>query len=249
MKFERIADKKRVNFITAALKNNVPQGDLILDVGCGNGIITMQIGQSGYNIVGIDNSEKAIAAASAANSHPNVTFRVLSAEQLSTEPAKYGAVICSEVLEHLHNPSSLLTVLRTSLKDNGILIVTVPNGNGPRELLVTRPVQWLQKDNGAGWKMINSVKKLFGYTGTTAQSDADDLSHLQFFTYKSLSRLAKSTGFRIESFRKTNFIEQVFPFSLLARRSEILQKLDCQVADTLPLAFTSGFMTVWKKNS
>jgi 2-polyprenyl-3-methyl-5-hydroxy-6-metoxy-1,4-benzoquinol methylase len=247
MKFERIADKKRVNFIAAALRQNVAPGDLILDVGCGNGIITRYIGELGYHVIGVDNSEKAIAKAAASNYLRNVEFKVLSADKLTSEPAKYAAVICSEVLEHLADPASLLRNMRTSLRDDGIVVVTVPNGTGPRELFVTRPVQSMQKSNGPAWKIISSIKRILGYKETTMQSDADDLRHLQFFTYKSLTRLANATGFEIESTSKTNFVEQVFPFSFFARKSRILQQLDCRLADFLPLALTSGFMTVWKK--
>jgi 2-polyprenyl-3-methyl-5-hydroxy-6-metoxy-1,4-benzoquinol methylase len=76
---------------------------------------------------------------------PNVRFDVVSAERLVADGHRYHAIICSEVLEHLHDPGKLLSVLHQSLQDNGILIVTVPNGNGPRELFVTRPVIALQK--------------------------------------------------------------------------------------------------------
>jgi 2-polyprenyl-3-methyl-5-hydroxy-6-metoxy-1,4-benzoquinol methylase len=247
MKFERIADKKRVDFITTTLTKNVGPGELVLDVGCGNGIITRRVGELGYNIIGIDGSAKAIAAAKASNTLPNVKFRVIPAEELSAETAKYGAVICSEVLEHLRDPASLLRVISTSLKDYGILIVTVPNGAGPRELFVTRPVQLMQKSNGIPARLIRWLKRVLGYKGTTVQSDADDLTHVQFFTYNSLVRLANAAGFRIVNTSKTNFIEQVFPFSLFTRNSATLQRLDCRLADILPLAFTSSFMTVWKK--
>ena len=86
-----------------------------------------------------------------------------------------------------------------------------------------------------------------GYRGTTVQSSADDLSHVQFFSADSLKRLAAKNDFEIIEMGKTNFIEQVFPYSLITRRSVTLQRLDCALADRLPAAFASGFMTVWKK--
>lgn len=247
MEFVRIADKKRIDFIKGSIRNAVPPNSMILDIGCGNGIISRAVGALGYNVTGIDVSDKAIASANAANSLSNVHFTVIGAGDLQPEPGKYSAIICSEVLEHLQRPSTLLNIIRQSLKDDGILIVTVPNGKGPRELFVTRPVQYLQKKNNLVWKLISSFKKMLGYHGTTVQSNADDLSHIQFFTRKSISALASDAGFRIDIFKKSNFIEQVFPFSLLAKRSLFLQKLDCQLADKLPLRFTSGFMSVWKK--
>src|SRR5687767_12861727 len=207
MEFSRIADKKRVNFITDAISKNVPPGEAVLDVGCGNGIITRAVGAMGYEVTGIDSSVKTIEAAQSSNNLSNVKFIVVAAGELTPRPGKYAAIICSEVLEHLEDPSSLLVILKKSLKDNGILLVTVPNGKGPRERFVTKPVQYLQSKNNFIWKLVSAVKKALGYTGTTVQSSADDLSHIQFYTYKSLSKLAQSQGFRITGIKKSNFIE------------------------------------------
>ena len=249
MEFDRIADKKRVEFITGTIRQNVSPGSSILDVGCGNGIITHAVGEMGYQVTGIDSSEKSITIARNNNSLPNVSFIVVAAGNIPATDRKYSAIICSEVLEHLHDPSSLLSILKNLLTDDGILIVTVPNGNGPRELFVTRPVQSLQKKNNGVWKVISSLKKSLGYSGTTVQSSADDLTHIQFFTYAALRRLADQNGFYISEIKKTNFIEQVFPFSFVIKRSKTLQKLDCYVADALPLSLTSGFMTTWRKKN
>jgi 2-polyprenyl-3-methyl-5-hydroxy-6-metoxy-1,4-benzoquinol methylase len=247
MEFSRIADKKRLRFIVDAITKNIPAGEEVLDVGCGNGIITAAVGKSGFLVTGIDSSEKTIALAKSSNDLPNVKFMVVAAGDLAVQPGKFAAIICSEVLEHLSHPSALLDILKKSLKDNGILLVTVPNGRGPRELLVTKPVQHLQKKNNLAWKLVSAIKKVLRYKGTTIQSSAEDLRHIQFFTPASLRKLASASGFRIVSIKKSNFVEEVFPFSLLIKRSETLQRLDCKLADWLPLSFTSGFMMVWKK--
>ncbi len=36
--------------------------------------------------------------------------------------------------------------------------MTVPNGLGPRELFVTRPVQYLQANNSIIWKLVSKIK-------------------------------------------------------------------------------------------
>jgi ubiquinone biosynthesis O-methyltransferase len=140
MEFNRIADIKRLDFIIAALKARLPEGAEVLDVGCGNGVISRSLGAQGFTVKGIDVSAKTIEKAKSLNKYPNVQFDVISAEQLVADGHRYHAVICSEVLEHLNDPGKLLYVLRQSLTDDGILIVTVPNGKGPRESLVTKPV-------------------------------------------------------------------------------------------------------------
>lgn len=247
MEFTRYTDTKRLNFIIEVLQKELPANAEVLDVGCGNGVISRALGAKGFNVRGIDVSEKAIDKAKALNNNPNVHFEAVSAEKLVADGSRYHAIICSEVLEHLNEPDKLLHVLHQILYNDGVLIVTVPNGNGPRELLVTRPIIWMQKKNNWIWKLVKAIKSGLGYKGTTVQSDADDLTHIQFFTKKTLNHLAESSRFEIRQIGKTNFVEDVFPFSFLTKRVKSLQKLDCAVAEYLPLACTGGFNTVWQK--
>jgi 2-polyprenyl-3-methyl-5-hydroxy-6-metoxy-1,4-benzoquinol methylase len=249
MEFNRIADVKRLQFIIDTLRSKLPEHAVVLDVGCGNGVISRSLGTYGFNVYGIDVSDKAIEKARQLNTLPNVKFDVVSAEQLVAEGTKYNAIICSEVLEHLNSPGDLLKVLHQSLTDDGVLIVTVPNGQGPREVFVTKPVIALQKKNNFIWKGLQKIKSALGYKGTTVQSDASDLTHIQFFTKKSLEELAGTNKFKIVKFGKTNFVEDVFPFSLLSKKIKFLQKVDCAVAEFLPYGFTGGFVTVWQKNN
>lgn len=246
--YERIADIKRLNFITESLQKEIPANAHVLDVGCGNGVISRHLGQFGYNVLGIDISQKTIDVARSKNKLPNVAFEAISAEELTAKGQQYDAVICSEVLEHLHHPEVLLRTIYASLKDNGILVVTVPNGMGPREVCVTKPM--LKARNNPGlWSFINKVKSALGFKGTTVQSQADNLDHVQFFTRKDLTALASANDFRIIRFAKTNFVEDVFPFSIVTKRVKALQSLDCSIAELLPVGFTGGFNTLWKKNT
>jgi 2-polyprenyl-3-methyl-5-hydroxy-6-metoxy-1,4-benzoquinol methylase len=247
MEYNRIADIKRLQFITDNLKAHLPAGAVVLDVGCGNGIISRGLGAAGFNVYGIDISKKAIEKARSLTDLPNVQFDVVSAEQLVSDGKRYHAVICSEVLEHLNHPEQLLEVLYQSLTDDGMLIVTVPNGKGPRELLVTRPVIALQKKDNWVWHLILKTKSLMGYNGTSVQSDADDMTHVQFFSKKSLEQLAGTTRFKIVRFGKTNFIDDVFPFSFFTKKIKILQKWDGALAEVLPYQLTGSFVTVWEK--
>lgn len=246
--YERIADIKRLNFITECLQKEIPANGNVLDVGCGNGVISRHLGQFGYNVLGIDISQKTIDVARSKNTLPNVHFDAISAEELTAKGQRYDAVICSEVLEHLQQPGILLKTIYDSMKDNGILIVTVPNGKGPREVFVTKPM--LKARNNPGlWSFINGVKKTLGFKGTTVQSQADNLDHVQFFSRIDLEQLAVANDFEIIRFAKTNFVEDVFPFSIVTKRVKALQSLDCKVAELLPTGMTGGFNTLWKKNA
>ena len=160
MEFERIADIKRLDFIIKVLKERLPLQAEVLDVGCGNGVISRGLGEVGFRVKGIDISEKTIEKAKLLNKFSNVQFEVCSAEQLVANNQRYHAIICSEVLEHLENPGRLLSVLHEVLHQDGVLIVTVPNGKVPRELFVTRPVIYMKKKNNFAWKIKKKMKSL-----------------------------------------------------------------------------------------
>jgi 2-polyprenyl-3-methyl-5-hydroxy-6-metoxy-1,4-benzoquinol methylase len=245
--YNRIADRKRVKFIADTLASALQSDANILDVGCGNGVISRHLGRLGFNVTGIDISEKTVEIARSLTDLPNVKFLKMSAEELVASGKQYDAIICSEVLEHLTDPGNLLITLNKSLKDQGKLIVTVPNGKGPREVLVTKPILKMRNQQNGLWPLITKVKGALGYKGTTVQSAADNLDHIQFFSKSDLEQLSKKYQFKITKFGKANFVEDVFPFSLLTRKLTFLQALDCKVADLLPYQFTGGFFTVWEK--
>lgn len=242
--FTETVDIKRLNFIAEAIQTHCKPGARVLDVGCGNGNIAKGIGSLGYEVVAIDFSPDAIKYAQWRNTMPNVTYKVCSAEQIGAAE-HFDAVICSEVLEHLNKPSDLVNTLSKILKPGCILIATVPNGIGPRELLVTRPVQTMSKS----WmgKVINGSKQALGYANATVQSQSDDLTHVQFFTKNAICDLIRSEGFEMLEFKHSNFIEKVFPYSMLTRHVKALSKLDNTMVDYLPSVFASGFNTAWKK--
>lgn len=246
--YTRFADIKRLQFILNFLNENYDTSASVLDIGCGNGVISLNLAKAGYQVHGIDVSEKAIQKASENNQFSNARFEAISAEKLQASGVKYDVVICSEVLEHLDEPSILLNTLSEMLSEKGRLVVTVPNGKGPRESLVTRPILKMRSGNGFSWRVINGIKNILGYNGTTVQSSADNLDHVQFFTKKALQELSKSHNFKIEKFNHSNFIDDVFPVSLITRKSLSLQKFDAKIADKLPSQFVGGFFTVWTKS-
>lgn len=243
--YNRIEDLKRLEFIKNTFQSFENKKLNVLDVGCGNGNISRYIGSFGHKVLGIDISKSSIDKANSLNSLDNVTFKNIPAEQIDPE-MKYDLIICSEVIEHLHIPNLVVNTLRNKLTKDGVLIITVPNGYGPREVLITKPVQFIMEYLPGTFKVLNAVKSSLGFKGTTVQSDAEDLKHIQFFSKKSLLNMATSNNLKLTNFRSSNFIESVFPFSLITKKSRMLQKLDCWVADQIPHQFASGFMSAWK---
>jgi 2-polyprenyl-3-methyl-5-hydroxy-6-metoxy-1,4-benzoquinol methylase len=245
--YSKAEDIKRLKFIIDNLPVRNSSILNILEIGCGEGNICFQMANYGHKVLGIDISDTTIKSAIKKwGNTPGLTFRVEDAEQMKlSSEEKYDVIVCSEILEHLHEPAKLVRNFNNLLKPDGIAIVTVPNGFGPREVLITKPVQNLKHGNGIFSKMMNKTKSSLGYKGDTDQSSAEALDHIQFFSMKQLTKLAEHNGFTIIKKKSGNFVENVFPFSLIARRSLLLQKMDCAIADILPLSFTSQYYSVW----
>jgi 2-polyprenyl-3-methyl-5-hydroxy-6-metoxy-1,4-benzoquinol methylase len=239
-----IEDFKRLDFIVKSITDLHKPDAKILDIGCGNGNVSLALGFLGYQVTGGDIDPVSIEIAKSRNTYKNVNFIILNADFLNTTNT-YDAVVCSEVLEHLDEPGHLVKTIHKVLKADGILIATVPNGYGPRELFITRPMQYFNR-KGID-KPITVFKKLLGYSSKTLQSSNEDLTHIQFFSVNSFERLILSAGFKLVDFKNADFLERTFPFSLLTRRSKSLQMLDCRLADYLPRRLTSGFYTSWTK--
>ncbi len=119
----------------------------------------------------------------------------------------------------LKEPEELLQTLHRSLSPHGVLLVTVPKGLGPREVFVTKPVINLQRNKTWFGKILFHIKRVLNYNGTTIQSDADDLTHIQFFAKKDFEKLAARNNFKLVKFAVTKFIDDVFPFSFITKKS------------------------------
>ncbi len=235
-------DLKRLNFIKDQILQLGREDIRILDVGCGNGIMSIALSSMGFEVLGIDIDPTSIQKANELNEYPNVRFIVMDVEDEMLNDS-FDVVICSEVLEHLKDPEKIIRQIHDTMKPDSLFIVTTPNGYGPREMLMTRPMQTLNR-YGFG-KVLYRVKRLLGYKGASIQSSNPDLEHIQFFKRSDLIRLIESYGFKLKAFGKADFVDRVFPFSMLANRFPALQKLDCRMADILPRYCTSGFYTSW----
>jgi ubiquinone/menaquinone biosynthesis C-methylase UbiE len=99
----------------------------VLDVGCGEGVLTLQWAQRlrDGRVVGIDLEDSALQAQWAARRAPNLEYRVMKAERLPFAEAEFELAAAIEVLEHVPDPEHTVAEMARVAR-GGHLLVSVP---------------------------------------------------------------------------------------------------------------------------
>jgi len=102
----------------SVLERLAPQpGERILDVGCGDGALTIEIERAGASVVGVDASAEQIGAAKALG----LDARVMSGDALTFE-GEFDAVFTNAALHWIKNASAVIAGVRRALKPGGRFI-------------------------------------------------------------------------------------------------------------------------------
>ncbi len=94
-----------------------------LDVGCGNGDLMDRLEQRGWEVVGIDLDENAVAAAKSRG----LDARTGDLASQQFPDASFDAITLSHVIEHVPDPAALLAECCRILRSDGTLVVLTPN--------------------------------------------------------------------------------------------------------------------------
>jgi len=176
----RWVEGKRIGRIFALLAAG--PCDRVLEVGCGAGHLLARVPAG--RAIGLDLSEPLLAR-SAQRLDGHAILVQGDAQQLPFRTASCDRVYCSEVLEHLPNPTAALAEVCRVLGRHGLAVVSVPNE-----------------------RLINAVKRLLRRTGLARlllrersteyamPERMDDEWHLHVFDLASLLALIPS-GFRV----------------------------------------------------
>ena len=147
----------------------------ILEIGCGRGAtgrLALALGKTDH-FVGIELMADAASEAKKWLSHVEVG----NAETIDLVAlgGPFGAILCSEVLEHLNDPWAMVEKLTTVLKPGGLLIASSPN---------------IANKN----LIMSLIHGDFNYT----EFGIMDRTHLRWFTAKTYRRLFEDAGLKVE---------------------------------------------------
>ena len=124
-------------------------GQCVLDVGCGGGILSDSMARKGAAVTGIDLASKALRVArlhALEAQTPNIQYREISVEALAQEaPASFDTVTCMEMLEHVPDPQSVVTACARLVKPGGWVFFSTINRNPKAFTLAILGAEYLLK--------------------------------------------------------------------------------------------------------
>jgi SAM-dependent methyltransferase len=96
----------------------------LLDVGCGTGEFLAEMKAASWQVEGLERDER--AAKWAAEQH-QISVTAGRVERLADSTQQYDLITMWHVLEHLYHPGQALEILAKRLRNDGYLLVAVPN--------------------------------------------------------------------------------------------------------------------------
>jgi ubiquinone/menaquinone biosynthesis C-methylase UbiE len=108
-------------------------GERVLDVACGGGVLSLKIAEKECEVHGIDLIEDVISRAKNLAEIEGISceFEVGNAENLSYPSEYFDLVVCSSALEHFSDDLKALREMNRVLKPNGKLVLTTDSFTYP----------------------------------------------------------------------------------------------------------------------
>jgi len=168
----------------------------VLEMGCGTGIVTVEIAPNVREMTGIDISPKMIARAqekARRQNLKNVTFKVLDASELPFPDHAFDVILLPNLLHLVPQPEKVIKESRRLLKPGGTLVTVTDCLGAPAPLKIQ--IQLL----------YGRLLKLFG-----------KMKNLHFYKPSDLKQLLSDNGFEI--MKEGRMHQEPINYLLIGRR-------------------------------
>ena len=157
----------------------VGQNKHVLDVGCSEGLLSKKMKENNCCVVGIEQNRE--AAQIADEYCQDLIIGDVQSINLDTKYENYfDIIIFADILEHLGEPSDVLERFKKYLKDDGSLIISLPNISN--------------------WKI--RLQMLLGNFDYNEYGILDN-GHIRFFNEKTMKKMINNSGYEISKFDLT----------------------------------------------
>ncbi|MEW8249844.1 MAG: bifunctional 2-polyprenyl-6-hydroxyphenol methylase/3-demethylubiquinol 3-O-methyltransferase UbiG [Candidatus Thiodiazotropha sp.] len=124
------------------------EGRRVLDVGCGGGILSESMAAHGAQVTGIDMGEAPLQVARLhlLESGLEINYERIPVERLAREqPESFDLITCMEMLEHVPDPTSVVSACARLVKPGGRLFFSTINRNPKSYLFAILGAEYLLK--------------------------------------------------------------------------------------------------------
>src|SRR5215471_10940078 len=143
----RAESKLRNPWIAARLDEAFGDGPCrVLDVGCGAGFLSNDIGLRGRAVTGIDIAADALAVARAHDASGRVRYVEGDALALPFEDGSFDAVCAMDLLEHVETPERAIAEASRVLAPGGLFFFHTFNRNFLSWLVIIEGVEWFVRN-------------------------------------------------------------------------------------------------------
>lgn len=121
-------------------------GQRVIDIGCGGGLLTEGMAIRGAQVTGIDMGKAPLGVARL-HQHESgleIDYQQSTAEQMAAEhKGTFDTVTCLEMLEHVPDPAAVITACAQLIKDDGHVFLSTINRNPKAYLFAVLGAEYL----------------------------------------------------------------------------------------------------------
>jgi len=133
------------NVVSLVEKNTSLKGKTVLDVGCGDGVLSYLLSKKGLTVSGVDYTSDAVEFAKE-KTQGNIEFKVGNVYEIPWADNSFDVVVSSDVIEHLDDVDKYIGEIKRVLKKDGICVLSTPVRITEEPLDKEHVVEWFESE-------------------------------------------------------------------------------------------------------